>query len=47
MSEMCFWTCLKPSDRVWHDGLIHKTKCIEINGMLLELIAFWKIDFKE
>ena len=27
----------KAFDKVEHDGLIHKIKCTEINGMLLEL----------
>ena len=29
----------KSSDRVWHDGLIYKVKCIGINGMFLKLIT--------
>ena len=30
----------KAFDRVWHDGLIYKVKCIGINGMFLKLISF-------
>ena len=30
----------KAFDRVWHDGLIYKIKCIRINGMFHKLISF-------
>ena len=29
----------KAFDRVWHDGLIYKIKCIEVNGMFLKLVT--------
>ena len=29
----------KAFDRVWHDGLIYKVKCIGINDIFLELIT--------
>ena len=29
----------KAFDRVWHDGLIYKVKCIGINGMFLKLVT--------
>ena len=34
----------KAFDRVWHNGIIYKIKCIGINGMFPK--SFWKTDFK-
>ena len=34
-----FLDICKVFDRVWHDGLIYKVKCIGINGMFLKLIT--------
>ena len=38
MSKVYFLDMSKAFDKVWYDGLIHKIKCIAMNGMLLKLI---------
>ena len=34
----------KAFDRVWHKGLLHKVKCIRINGNFLKLVESFLIN---
>ena len=38
MLELFFLDISKAFDRVWHEGLIYKIKCMHVTGLLLKLV---------